>query len=317
MPEVFITVFIMYACMYRYEDWGFTTLPPAEQMAVEEYMLDYTADTDDRGIALFYDFPHDSMVYGYAQQSGLRKAQVPAVRRITGGSHIQVGPNTMAYSFAVPRNNQFADLEDMRGYYAGVVADALRSMGVPNVTVDNDASTILVNDRIIASHAINWGVDSALLHGLLLVDPYDADSVAQHLPLKTRKIGNHRYSEYDVLQHLPGLSTVIDTSEKASQERRLRLKQQTATAIKEELVQRNLPDINPVTGKTVRTSHQTQGYKHRSEAWIRDRTPAFTPERIETIPYHPLQGELEDLRDYCLFIQTDDTDFKHMAAPLP
>lgn len=265
--------------MDSYEDWGFATLPAPDQMAVDAAMLDHTA-REEQGCIRFYDFPGDAVVYGYAQAASTGE-DVPVARRLTGGSHIQVGSNTLAYSFAVPRTGRFDGVDDLRAYYADVVADGLRDLGVPDVTVDNDASTVHAGDGIIASHAIKWGVDSALFHGLLMVEPYDVDSIEQRLPLRERTIGRDRYSEYNALQHLPTLTTALDAADPE------RLKQEAANAIRDALEERDTP--------------------------IRSHEPMASPEYGDPLPLR--EGEVGGTRDYCLFVEVPDTDFKRMAQP--
>lgn len=264
--------------MELYEDWGFATLPAPEQMALDASMLAYAADTG-QACARFYDFPEDAVVFGYSQEPHGRPA---VAHRVTGGSHIQVGPGTMAYSIAVP-HDRFAGVGDLRSFYAGVVADGLRDLGVEDVCVDHDASTICAGGRIIASHAIRWQADSALFHGLLLVEPYDVDAVGEQLPLRERTIQGERYTEYDALQNLASLTTALDRED----------------------------GVKQAAGEAVWNALLDGGERRqRDPGWIRDRVPALDPEQVEAAP---VEGEPEGA--YCLFTQVPDHDFQRMARP--
>ena len=164
--------------MFDYEYWGNRAFSAEDNMALEEFFLQRAQKN---AVIRFFDFQKDSLILGYAQHTDAIKNPLGAsvVRRLTGGSHVQVGQNTFVYSFAVPRSGEFSTFTDMRKYYAQHVADALENVGMENIEVDNKASTINSNGRVVASHAVIWGAKSALLHGLVIIDPYDAEKMTK------------------------------------------------------------------------------------------------------------------------------------------
>ena len=114
--------------MFDYEYWGNETFSAKDNMALEEFFLKHAQKN---AVIRFFDFPQDSVILGYAQHTDAIKNSLgaPVARRLTGGAHVQVGLNTLVYSFAVPRSGEFITFEDMRKYYAQHVADALEAIG--------------------------------------------------------------------------------------------------------------------------------------------------------------------------------------------
>ncbi|MEM3212321.1 MAG: hypothetical protein QXR85_03365, partial [Candidatus Micrarchaeaceae archaeon] len=165
--------------MFDYEYWGSGTFSINDNMALEEYMLERSLSSKVATIR-FWNVEKDSVVIGYAEdKSNVKRidSTFDLARRITGGSHVQFDRNCLAYTFTVPRDGSFSHFNDMRKYFAEKVQDALLNLGIDDVEADNRASTINVGGKVIASHAIFWGVESALMHGLMLIDHYDVDKI--------------------------------------------------------------------------------------------------------------------------------------------
>ncbi|MEM3572581.1 MAG: hypothetical protein QW530_02535 [Candidatus Micrarchaeaceae archaeon] len=197
--------------MFDYEYWGSGTFSIEGNMALEEYMLDRSLSKRVATIR-FWNVEKDSVVIGYGEdKSNIKRIDntFDLARRITGGSHVQFGRNCLAYTFTVPRDGSFRHFDDMRKYFAEKVANALTNLGVDDVSADNRASTINVGGKVIASHAIFWGVESALMHGLMLIDHYDVDRIYERMILADRKIGRHIYREYDALKGAPVAKEVL------------------------------------------------------------------------------------------------------------
>jgi len=304
--------------MFDYTYWGNGTYHSRLSMALEEYLLKQAAN----GVASirFFSFPkaRDSIILGYAQDTDVIKKPNGAdiARRLTGGSHVQVGSNVLAYTFAVPRNGEFRTYEDMRAYYAEHVANALDDLGIESIDIDNKASTINVDGKVVASHALIWGVKSALLHGLIVLDPYDVDKVNERVYLGCRKIGNKIYTEYSALRNIPAVSNLLkDVAPNLAGEARLRvMKDLLGQAILRRVTKgkhRNRSIDNSVANE----AFQIVKEKYGTDFWIKEREPPFTEEEIEEIPGEELKGPLKKGLGYCLFLQVPDKNFKKMAEP--
>ena len=300
--------------MFNYEYWGRGSFNAKVNMALEEFLLKRAA----KKVApvRFWDFSKDSVVLGYAQAPDVIKKfdnNFNTVRRITGGSHVHTGKNILSYTFAVPRDDSFRTFEDMRAYFADIVANGLEDIGIKNIVVDNKASTIKVDDKIIASHAIIWGVKSALLHGLIIIDPYDVNKVNERVVLSKRKIGSNIYTEYNAIKNIPVVSQLLkNIAPKLDEERRSELlKDMIAKAVLKRLTNKYEQKI--ITPQIIIESLGIDQNKHKKEIWFEKRKPPFEKEDIEEIPGEELKGNLKKNLGYCLFIQTKNKDFKKMA----
>ena len=227
---------------------------------------------------------------------------------------MQIGQNVLAYTITVPRDGTFRHYEDMRAYYAGKVANAFENIGVKSITVDNKASTINVGGKVSASHAIVWGVNSALLHGLIIIDPYDMGKLSGRLRLGSRKIGAKTYTEYSALKNIPAVSQLLDKTAKSLN------KNQRTEALKNIVSQEILKEISGNTfenksigNKVFAQAHKLIQEKYGQEKWTSLKKPPFTKEQIEEIPGEKLDGPLKKNLGYCLYIQVKDKDFKKMA----
>ncbi|MEM5802160.1 MAG: hypothetical protein QXQ18_02105 [Candidatus Aenigmatarchaeota archaeon] len=305
--------------MYRYEYWGLGTFTAKINMALEEFFLK-KASLDNKASIRFFDFQKDSVVLGYAQATDVIKKvdnSFEITRRPTGGSHVHVGNNILAYCFVVPRDGSFRNYEDMRAYFAEKVANALRELGVENVEVDNKASTIKIDEKVVASHAIIWGVKSALLHGLIIIDPYDVDKVSERVLLKSRKIGGKIYTEYSALKNIPAISKLLtNIAPNAKKEEKNRvLKKIISDLILREVAKKDFVK-KIIDEKIIERAKEIYNLKYGKQNWTISRIPPFTEDEVEKIPGEELKGPLKENLGYCLYIQTKDKDFKKMAEPL-
>jgi lipoate-protein ligase A len=304
--------------VYHYSYWGITTLSALDNMALEEYFLRHAAEHKSAHIR-FYDFSKDSVVIGYNQALDAVKrwdTSFHVARRGTGGSHVHVAGNILAYSFIIPRDGSFSNHPDFRAYYADRVARALEKIGIPNITTDHKASTIMQDGKVIASHAVRWGVKSALLHGLLTITPYNVNLLLQRIHLGTRVIGSKEYAEADALRVIPTVTQALpQLKPHATPEQKAQYcKELIAAAILQEVAGTDYTraELNETIMAQARI---IQEQRYATETWLRQRDPTFTPEEIEELPGERLDGPLKEKWGYCLYIQVPDKDFKKMALP--
>jgi lipoate-protein ligase A len=304
--------------MYDYTFWGVNTLSGMDNMALEEYFLRKSA-ADKSAHIRFYDFAKDTVVLGYGQATDALKkwdSSFTVARRASGGSHVHVGKNTLAYSVIIPRDGSFSNHQDFRIYYAEKVAAALENIGIPALTTDHNASTIMQDNKVLASHAVTWGVKSALLHGLVMITPYEMERVLERIHLAARTIGSKTYSEVDALRQIPTVTRILhELKPNATIEQKEKFcKQLISDAILREIASNSFTP-QALDDGTLARARILQEQKYATEAWIRQRDPTFTPEEIEEMPGEQLDGPLKKNLGYCLYIQVPDKDFKNMADP--
>lgn len=307
--------------LFNYEYWGLGVFDGAVNMALEEFLIQRIAKHNPQkhiAATRFYSFAADSIVLGYGQDTDVIKKidkGVGLTRRMTGGSHIQTGPNTIAYTFVIPRDSTFATYEQMRVYYAERVANALKKLGIGDITVDNTSSTINVGERVIASHAIWWGVKSALLHGLIILSSYDVDKIASRVFLAKRSIDNKIYSEYVTLKNLPTVATELQNKRSAPSLRHRMLYGMLSKTILDEVSGENYHPYR-VNKNVIQQSYRFLAQRYGAPQWVDKHQPEFSPQETEEIPGEELAGELKKNLGYCLFIQVPDNKFKKMSDPV-
>lgn len=287
-------------------------------MALEEFFLRDSALRRTAHVR-FYDFAQDAVVLGYNQAlDALKKwdSSFLVARRASGGSHVHVGKNVLAYSFVVPRDGSFRNHQDFRIHYADCVARALENIGIPAITTDHNASTIMQDNKVIASHAVTWGVDSALLHGLAMISPYDINRVVERVHLAERRIGNKRYSEASALRLIPTMTDILRKLKPfaAPEQKSLFCKELLSSAILKEVAGSSFVKTH-LSDAVLARARAFQSKKYASESWIKQRDPVFTPDEVEELPGEALDGPLKEKWGYCLYLQVSDKDFKQMSEP--
>lgn len=304
--------------MFEYEYWFSDLYPTSVNMALEEYFLHRSVSN--KASLRLWSVPKDAAVLGYSQATDVIKrveSGFNVVRRASGGSHIQIGPNILAYTITVPRDGTFKNYEDMRAYYADKVAASFQSLGVNNIDVDNKASTINVDGKVVASHAVVWGVKSALLHGLIVIDPYNVDKLSGRLALGSRKIGKNVFTEYSALKNIPAVSQLLDkVAKNLNQEQRTEaLKRILSEEIKKTVTEGSVVN-KQIDHKVLAKARELIQQKYGQDKWNNLKKPAFTKEEIEEIPGEKLDDPLKKNLGYCLYIQVKNKDFKKMAEPV-
>src|SRR3989338_10440704 len=135
--------------MFNYQYWKNDLYTANVNMALEEFFLKHSAETKAATLRL-WSVPKDAGVLGYSQDTDVIKkidTDFNIVRRASGGSHIQIGPNILSYTMTVPRDGSFKNYEDMRAYYAEKIANSLSNLGIEELSIDNKASTINVEGK--------------------------------------------------------------------------------------------------------------------------------------------------------------------------
>lgn len=304
--------------MFDYEYWGNNILPIDDNMAIEEYLLDESAKKNVATVR-FWNVNKDSVVIGYGESTSNIKrvdSSFDFTRRITGGSHVQFDKNCLAYTFTAPRDGSFRHFDDMRKYYAEKIVDALSDLGIDDIVADNKASTINVDGKVIASHAMFWGVDSALIHGLMLIDHYDVDKLYERMILKDRKIGKNVYREYDALKSAPAAKDLLFTDKTDVP------KDRKVDYVKEKIVDRILEKVTDgryvkrgIDGSVIGASRRLVSSTHIGTPWVSKRAPPYTSDLVEAIPGEELAGKLKKDLGYCMYIEVPDKDFSKMVEP--
>jgi lipoate-protein ligase A len=305
--------------MRDYEYWGTGTFSIHDNMALEEYLLDRSAVMQKTTVR-FWNVKKDAVVLGYGESTGALKKRdgtFDIARRITGGSHVQFDSNCLAYTITAPRDGTFGYFDEMRKHYAELIANAMTELGIEVSKVDNRASTINVDGKVMASHAMFWGVKSALMHGLVVVNNYDVDKILERVALNERKIGRHTYSEYNALKSIPVASDLMGSRiERVNSGNRLEYaKTLIASSVLKSITGGAYSEKTPVPS-IIDAARDLVSETHVGTPWFEERKPNLTSETVDAIPGETLDGRLRLGMGYCLYIEVPDKDFKNMSEPV-
>ncbi len=304
--------------MFDYEYWGTNTLAIKQNMALEEYLLKRSAEKNVATIR-FWNVDKDSAVIGYGESSQNIKnidGSFDIARRITGGSHVQFDKSCLAYTFTAPRDGSFKHFDDMRKYFAEYISDSLTDIGIKDTYADNRSSTINIDGKVVASHAMFWGVDSALMHGLILVDHYDVEKIYNRMLLNERKIGRNTYSEYHALREAPAVMDLAapQTAIKDHDAKAAYVKGMLASKILSKITSSKYKGMD-VSANVLSDSERLVLKNHTDQRWFEQRTPPYEKSEVEAIPGEELNGVLKKNLGYCMYIEVGDKAFSQMSIP--
>lgn len=252
-------------------------------MAAEEHMMSRVSREGIPGLRLFT-FDEPGIIIGYRQANDVTD-DLPVTRRMTPGSHVIVGDNTLGYSFCVPSTSK--DVGKIRAHFAGQLAYALNDLGY-DAQEDNKASAIKIDGKIVAGHSMSGIGGSTLLHGFLVISPYERkilDSVNFY-----RSVKGDGNVERRALENIPIISASIPNITKAILRR--------ITDDEYETV------IDPPTDNEIA--------KYRDENWQNNAFPHI--KNMERFPQEDPNSRLFERGKYCIWSNISDEDLSRMAS---
>lgn len=292
----------------EFEFWGLEEFSAATNMGIDEHMMHYSAESNS-SVIRFYTV-HDAMGIGYAEQLKILTKDKPTFevfRRPTGGSHVQVDSSTLMYAFAAPRNGTFETYKSMRTYFDEQIAKGLRDLGISSALANVDAATIDIDGKVVGGDSMLWGVQSGLLQGLLVIDPYDVEKINERMQLKTRMIDGKVYREFDALKNLPAISTYLDDNKKQT------AKEIVADSILQRITGESHTEVK-INDRILNEARKFVGKRYGRRSWLEKHKPTFKKDEIEESPREELQGPLSTRDGYCFYGLISDDEFKQMAA---
>lgn len=144
-------------------------------------------------------------------------------RRFTPANQVLSGKNSLGYSYV----NKFNKLdfgknpiEGHRKYFSEYLAETLKHIGVPNIEIDDSASTITSSGEVVASHTIRRKGNVVIVHGLLTISPFDLTEFKDDFYFGTRLIGERKILLENILERSKSLQDVLvgNLSEKVLKE---------------------------------------------------------------------------------------------------
>jgi lipoate---protein ligase len=171
------------------------TLPtPAENLALDEGLLEAAETGELAGEVLrLWEMPQAAVVLGRSSrvaeevdQAAAEAANVPIVRRVSGGASVVVGPGCLMYSVVL----RYAGREHLRlideahRHVLGTIREALRP--VAGEVAHVGMCDLAIGGRKLSGNSLRCKRDHVLYHGTLLYD-FDLSLISRLLKMPPRQ----------------------------------------------------------------------------------------------------------------------------------
>ena len=193
--------------MANFEYWGLDReSSPQTQISTDYLMMNRCSETG-MPVLRMYCYPEETIVLGRHQHpSIIREGKSDTIRRYTGGTATLEKPDDLCWAVAFPiapngHKNPLAG----KTYYGNKVAKSLSYPGFAAVS-DPASSTIQINGRVVGGYATCMKEGIALIHGNIVITPFDAEKIDRTIHLRERVVRNITYAEKDAIDRIPALS---------------------------------------------------------------------------------------------------------------
>jgi lipoate-protein ligase A len=162
----------------------------AANVALDEALLSWAesrADGEDNEVLRFWESPTPAVVIGRSSRvddevfvERCRGAEVPIIRRCSGGAAIVAGPGCLMYAVVldIVKSPQLAMIDSAHRFVLGRLADAIRGTDVPvEVQGHSDLTTL---GRKFSGNSLRVTRSQVLYHGTVLYD-FDLGLIARYL----------------------------------------------------------------------------------------------------------------------------------------
>jgi lipoate-protein ligase A len=157
--------------------WDLSRPDPAGNLAADEALLDWCDEAEGRGALRFWESPVHFVVLGYGNRAAqevrldaCRAADVPVLRRCSGGGTVLQGPGCLNYSLALPiaDDPQLESISAANRFIMARNQAALEEVLGKPVTVEG-FTDLVVAGRKFSGNAQRRKRRSLLFHGTFLV----------------------------------------------------------------------------------------------------------------------------------------------------
>ena len=195
---------------------------PAANLALDEALLEQCAAGTLGSVLRFWQLPTPLVVMGRASRLAdevhydvCREADVPVLRRVSGGLTIVTGPGCLMYTVVAPIATEQTDVEQVHRQVLKPIVAALRSIGLP---VSRAGTSDLALDqpvgppRKVSGNSLRLSRRAYLYHGTLLYD-FDLPLVPRLLkqPPRAPDYRDHR-PHADFVANMPTTADKLKTA---------------------------------------------------------------------------------------------------------
>lgn len=254
----------------------------ATNLAIDDLMLDKASETGDSYLRV-YDFEEPAVILARNEHfddiKDVRDSH-EITRRETGGSVIYCNDNAIFYSVSIPIEEDEFPENLHREYFGPRIAETINDLGVTESKLGiGEHFSVRIDGGTVSGNSQRKKRDAVLYHGVLALEPWDAEELDQLIELRNRE----DQTEREFIESLPGVMEHTEHPERKVKD----------TA--QELLIENF------------TSGEYEGYKLSSEEW--DIVETLAEEKYsdeEWIKNARNQSPLDQNQGFCFVDWTDE-----------
>jgi len=172
------------------------TLPsPAENLACDEALLDWSEENGGEEILRFWELPETFVVVGYANKiaaevnvENCRAKQIPIFRRCSGGGTVLQGAGCLNYSLIlrITENSPSASISGANKFIMERNRAAIESLHLASKLSVRGHTDLVLGDKKISGNSQRRRKDFLLFHGTFLLN-FDLALVTQFLRMPSKE----------------------------------------------------------------------------------------------------------------------------------
>jgi lipoate-protein ligase A len=163
---------------------------PREQLLIEQALFKHVEENEATEALRLWESPRPAVIAGalgavnvQVHETQCAAANVPVLRRCSGGGAVVIGPGCINYSFILSMEDR-PELRDVANSYGLILSPIVHSLGLPELNIRG--SDLAMNDRKVSGNSQRRGRRALLHHGTILYN-FDIGLMSLFLKNPVRK----------------------------------------------------------------------------------------------------------------------------------
>lgn len=197
-------------------EWFERSLPtPAENLALDEALIDFCEATSHPGLLRFWESPSYFVVVGYGNRlatevnlSACQRDKIPVLRRVSGGGTVLQGSGCFNYALALPiaSHPELASISSANCFIMKRTRDALAGLKLGPTQILGHTD-LAIGERKFSGNAQRRKKEHLLFHGTFLLN-FDLSLIAKYLRFPSAQPDYRRHRAHE--EFVRNLETASD-----------------------------------------------------------------------------------------------------------